>query len=227
MAYDRLVMQLNKTTLECGIWGSLTQERDDDVNNLQFLLLTSKDEYKLIESLVAAIQKENEAVSLERYACNPTIRFQALFNRYRYASNHVEKRLIEEGLHLDASRAAAATKAKGDVSGLLRGRVLSTKSFLEEHIPHMRASFSNCTSTGAQNFHNIKGELQDIVFGQCFLGNGSLNVGCVPPSRVLFLFWIVSAPEGDSSGMTASDKDQAASSTRAKKISKTSPKHPP
>lgn len=72
--YDFLVAwQLSRATLESGTWLLMARERGDDTTNLRALLNMSTDESKLLEGQIAAFQKEKEAVSFERSACNAKV----------------------------------------------------------------------------------------------------------------------------------------------------------
>lgn len=56
--YGRLAVELSSVSSECGTWRSMARERGDDTNRLLPLLNTSRDEFKLLESQVAAVQKK-------------------------------------------------------------------------------------------------------------------------------------------------------------------------
>lgn len=92
------------------------------------MLDACKDEYKPLQSQVAAIQKDNEAVDFWRGPCNAKTGFQALLSRYRDAYSRGSRRLSDREARLESGRAAAAIKAEDEVSHFQLGLVLSIKN---------------------------------------------------------------------------------------------------
>lgn len=79
-------------------------------------VFTYKNNYKLLESQIALSQEENEAVFLEQDGRSPKVgRHQALLNFYRDASNHVAKRLSDEGACIEAGCMAAVNEAEDEI----------------------------------------------------------------------------------------------------------------
>lgn len=77
--YDRLVEQLNIITLECDIRRWLAREQGGDVINLRAAFDTAKEEYELLESRVAAFQKEK---NLLRSSGTDVMRKQVAFRSF-------------------------------------------------------------------------------------------------------------------------------------------------
>lgn len=123
---------------------------------------------------------------------------------------------------MESGRAAAARKAKDEVSHLLRGVVRLMTSCVRKHIAHTRASVNVRSSMDLKILRSVEGEVQHIVCSQSVLGDGSLEVSRVLPSRDLLLLPCVDAArDGDSWAMPASYEVQVASSSRSEKDLKT------
>lgn len=85
-------------------------------------------EYNLLDSQVAVIQKENEAVALERDECNANVGgLQLLSNRNGDSSNDAANGFNDEDKCLEAGRAATDNKAKGQVIQFLHVLVFPMK----------------------------------------------------------------------------------------------------
>lgn len=70
----------------------------------------------------------------------------------------------------------------------------SMEDCVGQHIPHAQTSVNERSSMVVEIHRSVQGELQDIVPGQSFLGDGSLEVSRVPLFHdVLLLPWIDAA----------------------------------
>lgn len=130
----------------------------------------------------------------------------------REACNHVPKRPNNEKVRQETGCAAAVKKLEHAVCHFLHGLVLSMEDSVGEEIAQTRASVCDHSSLVVEITRKVERKLQNIVFRQSILGNGSLDVKRVSPSRrVLLLPWIDVAPDCDFSRMPASDEVQATS----------------
>lgn len=131
--------QLNSVISEYGTWRSLARERRYDVFNLRVLLDTYKENFKLLQGHIVAVQKKIEAAAFERDACESKLGLlQALLSPYRDACNHVSSRLNDEEVRLDAGRVAAVNRSEDYVGHFLRRLVLSTTDCMGRHIARLR-----------------------------------------------------------------------------------------
>lgn len=119
---------MSSVTSECGNWGSLARERNDDIISLRALFETCEGAFQLLEDQLTVAGRMANAPALNREACGANVdRLQALLSRYRDSCNRVTERLSNKGIRQEAARVAAANRAKDAVGCLLSSLFHSMK----------------------------------------------------------------------------------------------------